>query len=139
MTDIKDAALMSYVDEKFAEMNRSISTLKDQLVTVIQSLEAEVKKSYNKDITIAQLRGEISTLEKMLDKYVSMSSELTNVKKIKLENEESSKNATPKLFTFGATHLPTTTTTTAMSFLGTHPHPPTTFFADYAISSTKKT
>lgn len=128
MSEINEAALKTYVDEKFSEMNRSISTLKEQLVTVIQSLEGEVKKSYNKDITIAQLRGEISTLEKMLDKYVSVSSELTNVKKIKTANEEmhdncSRKHATPNTFMFGA--LPQLANQT--NFSVPHVHPPTTF------------
>lgn len=128
MSEITEAALRTYVDEKFSEMNRSISMLKEQMVTVIQSLEIEVKKAYNKDITIAQLRAEISTLEKMLDKYISVSSELTNVKKFKTTNEEThdhcnSKHATPKTFQFGANpHLATST-----NFTVPHAHPLTTF------------
>jgi len=91
MSAINDVLLKDYVDKQFAELNQTVKMLNQQLVTVIQSLECEVKKCYNKDIQIAQLRGEVSTLEKVLDKYVSVSHDVSqprNIKKLNTASEE---------------------------------------------------
>jgi len=111
MSSINEVLLKDYVDKQFTQLNLTINNLNQQLVTVIQSLECEVKKSYNKDIVIAQLRSEVSTLEKMLDKYVAVSNEVSqprNVKKINTSNEsytnvnfDAPVNKPPKAFMFG--------------------------------------
>jgi hypothetical protein len=83
MTEINETFLKDYVDRKFAETNASIANLSQQLVTVIQSLEVEVKRASSKDILIAQLRGEISALEKIAERNnrISFETEQSNAKR----------------------------------------------------------
>lgn len=83
MTEINETFLKDYVDRKFAETNAAIANLSQQLVTVIQSLEVEVKRASSKDILIAQLRGEISALEKIAERNnrISFETEQSNAKR----------------------------------------------------------